>query len=180
MELATTPIPNTKGVIFSATFKSGLILSTKWDGRVKNKDKYYEIWQYLSSIEDNIQFFKHPRAILMYLPPAHYWKIYKKMEGGKTFLTSYEYADEEQNTYRFPQPQDYFDSTFENLAGGNGIYGIYASDNLIYIGYTTRGFTNRFSEHRECFTRKSGPNPMYSKYSLETIEFRELITETEL
>lgn len=148
------------------------------------KQKYKNILTYLSNLENQFQFIDYPDGVkIIYLPPTIYWNIYKKMPGGQNFIKNYSFADENDKSiaYRFAFPSMYFDNTFSNLNGGNGIYGIYYGNMLIYIGYTKKGFINRFKEHEDAFIRKDKRlNDMYGKYNLDDIEFRILIDEEEL
>lgn len=183
MEFITEYVPNTKSQYFTIQFKNGLNLKILFSGKVgtSNIEKYKAIWQFIATHEEKIKFLPKGNDIYIYLPPVVYWDIYKRLEGGTTLIKKYSYTDiNSGKQYYFPDPSMYFDNTFSSLNGGNGIYGIYHNDQLIYIGYTVNGFQNRFDQHRENFQIKSCSSPMYSKYDLQNIGFRELITENEI
>lgn len=185
MTVNMTNILGTKSDKLIITFNSGLTLTAVLTGHTKPevKEEYKQIWEnYLSKYEDKIQFLKRASgSTLIYLPPAIYWEIYKKMKYGKNLITNYAYTDENNNPYTFPQPNDYFSNTLAPIQGGNGIYGIYVNDKLIYIGYTVNGFLNRYDQHKYCFVRGYGKNDMYLQgFNINQIEFRELITEEEI
>lgn len=182
MHFISEEVPNTKSEKFTIQFESGLAISTVFNGHVKEeaRNRYKEIWKYISKYEDKIQFLNEINTTVIYLLPTNYWEIYKKLPGGKTFM-SYSYYDEkEKRHYEFPAAKDYFSNKFSPLDGGNGVYGIYDKDELIYIGYTTNGFYNRYDQHRECFKEHKGTNSMYYAHKLDDIEFKELITEKDI
>lgn len=182
MQIKYEKIENTKGEKAILTFKDGLTISTIIFGRVKEETRlnYKAILSYLTTQENNIQIIKvnETEKILM-LSSEIYWKIYKKMASGKTFINNYCFYNEDE-VYRFPEPAMYFNGTFSSYQGGRGVYGIYYDSKLIYIGYTYVGFESRFNSHRKCFASHTGSSGMYYRYDLDKIEFRELITEADI
>ena len=184
MQFTTEKIPNTKSEYLLIKFNTGLELKILFSAKAgaASIENYKVIWQFLSEHEDDFQFIPMSNVTIIYLPPAIYWKIYKLMPGGKNLIKNYHYVNTQDNTiYKFPDTQMYFDSSFSSVNGGNGIYGIYHKDNLIYIGYTKQGFQTRFNQHRDGFKNKDyRTSKMYINYDLDEIEFRELITEEEI
>ena len=183
MQIKYENILNTKSEKFTLIFENGLELSTVVSGRVKDttKQDYKIIVEYLAAKEKEIQIVEiMPKDKLLVLPASFYWNIYKKLPNGKQFVLNQSFIDQNNESYRLPAPQMYFNGVISNLNGGRGIYGIYCNDILIYIGYTYNSFNERYDQHREYFSKKAGPLPMYSKYDLNKIEFRELVTEEDI
>lgn len=98
---------------------------------------------------------------IIYLPPALYWNLYKRITNGKEFLQgtgSKLYINEKQ--YSFPDTAFYF--TPQEDAYVKGVYAICHQDKLLYIG-SASDVKARWKEHDACFRdRVENKNPMYS------------------
>lgn len=157
-----------------------LTISSIFNGRYKQKtlETYQSIWKMLIN---KIKIVNINEQNIFHLRPDIYWTIYKKINKGREFLTNTKWVDEEtQNIYTFPTTNYYFDGICKVIAGEPGVYGIYNNDTLLYIGYTSIGFNERWEQHKDCFQQKSSTNQMYKDYELKDIEFKEIISLQEI
>lgn len=118
---------------------------------------------------------------IIYLPPAIYWDIYKKIIDGKELIKGTGYSMLINGAhYFFPNTQFYFQPQEE--AYTKGVYGIFDKDKLLYIG-SASDVERAWKEHDAKFRGEepSLSNSMYTVgYSADELTYRVIEDETSL